>query len=140
MEILVRKSKHRVNIYDPEHTDPSWRSAYEVGQKRIKDGKLKFENRGEEERSWKEVNANPANVPGLAPFFPRLPRIQEMVHLSSDGVLTEAEILHRFIEKASRNKDIDLFCPACDEVTSHAIGRSSCFCHTCGRFRKERLM
>jgi hypothetical protein len=140
MEIIVQKSKHKVDIHDPEHTDPSWRSAFEAGQRRIKEGKLKFADREEEESYWKAVNSNPGNVPGLSPFFPRLPRIQEMVVLSDNGDLTDEDKVRRFIERASRSKDVDLFCTVCSKISSHAISRSDCFCHKCGTRRKERLL
>jgi len=139
MEILVKKSEHRVDPKDPEHTDPTWARAYKAGQRRIREGKLQFQDRGDEEAYWKAVSSNPGNVPGMSPFFPALPNIRSFVHLSDGEVLTQQQIIDKFRERKNKSRDIDFFCPTCDKVTSHAISLTDCFCHDCGRLRPERI-
>lgn len=134
MEIIVKKSQQRVDPKHPESTDPSWHKAYEKGQDIIRKGQLKFRDRGEEERYWKAVSANPGNVPGLPPFAPPLrikPQVVEFFH--------ETSRLERiqWLQNSTYN-DANLFCVVCDETTLHSIGRKQSFCKKCGTQKTYR--
>lgn len=85
---VIRESKHKVDPRHPESTDPSYERARRLGEQRIKDGKLTFENKGEEESYWKAVKSNPANVPGLPPFAPPLNTLPKIAGIG-DGKPTE---------------------------------------------------
>jgi hypothetical protein len=85
--VIVPPDKVKVDPHHPEKTDPTYAKSVAVGQRRLREGKLKFADRGEEESYWKAVRSNPANVPGLPPFAPplELPKIAGF----GDGFMAE---------------------------------------------------
>ncbi|MBE3141809.1 MAG: hypothetical protein IMZ53_14635 [Thermoplasmata archaeon] len=72
-EIIVKKSPHRINPRDPQHTDPMWEKRREIGEKRLREGKFKkFENEFEKKDYMRKVESSPSNVPGIPVFYPPL--------------------------------------------------------------------
>lgn len=56
--------------YTDHQRDPGYQKAVAAGQRNLR--KMKFEDRGEEERYIKAVKSHPANTFGLPAFFPPL--------------------------------------------------------------------
>lgn len=144
-EIIAKKGKHRVDPKHPESTDATYDKAYRVGQKRIRDGKLKFEDKYQEQWYWKAIRSNPGNVPGGSVFFPPLmirttvPILpwKELEEMSGEEQADFAE--RKFKEKSAESRDTELWCETCEKLTSHAISYAGSYCHACGNVGKFRL-
>jgi hypothetical protein len=130
MEIIVKKSQHRVDPRHPQSTDPNWGRSFEKGQEMIQSGKLKFNDRGEEEHYWKMVNGNPANVPGLPPFAPPL-EIKSYVKVHFNDIPFSERM--KWLQKEASIEGA-IYCSICDSLTVHVFG-DGCFCKKCGTLK-----
>lgn len=99
------------------------------------EGRLKFEDKGQEESYWKAVKANPANVPGLPPFAPPLEIKTTMSGINTPEI-TESAVFRRNLTKLV--KDIELFCKTCDKLTRHQISPEQSYCTACGSQKAYR--
>jgi hypothetical protein len=108
VEIHVPHKPHVVKANDPK-TDPNYRKAVALGQRRIREGKHKVDPEHREEYN-KRLRGNPLNVDGIPAFLPPL-------HIRS--AMTDV--------KASRECTL---CGGC------AIARDQYVCPKCGNYVK----
>jgi len=125
MNFIIKNSPRRIDPKHPESTDPSWRQAYEAGQRLLKSGKVKFESEAEERDYYRRIRSNPGNVPGLPEFFPPL----------KIGPFTVPKDVKELKQKRQLRwepwRDIELYCRHCEKVTLHYIDNKGGYCHKC---------
>lgn len=69
--IVIKEEKQKVDPRNPK-SNPDYKRAWDKGQKILREGKLKFENKGKEEEYWKGIKANENNIPGLPITYPAM--------------------------------------------------------------------
>jgi len=77
------------------------------------------------------VRSNPANVPGLPPFFPPL-------EVRAFGVkFADEEDFQTKAERLARSASIQgtLYCTVCDDMTPFTLGAEYSFCMKCGTIK-----
>jgi len=134
MEVIVKKSKEKVDPRHPESTDPTHRAAAERAQKHL--GKLKFESEGQKRDYERSVKANPGNVMGAPAFFPPL-SIRSFVTLPE---VSEEDRARRALDRFKEHliHETELYCSGCHEIRFFQFPASRCM--TCGgRFRIPQI-
>lgn len=104
-EIIVKESVRKANPSDPtsyEFGAKGFREWQELGAKRMREGKVTFENDAERRDYERAVNSNPNNVMGCPTFFPPL-KIKSICGIAHDCEKSG----HRW------SNTIDKFCTVC---------------------------
>lgn len=94
---IIKDFPIKVDPKVPE-SDPSYKRAVNAGLKNIREGKLKFDSKGEEEHYWKVNRSNPNNVPGLPNFYPPL-GLPKIAGFGSGHPTEELPCGHRWVHK-----------------------------------------
>lgn len=149
MEIFVKKGQQRID--DPRR-HPDYEMARRKGEKRWKEGKMKFENEAQKRDYLKQVEGNPANVIGLPAFAPNL-EIKSYISFpeQEDKPMSVMEMHELLKEQFAKDniKEVYLWCEDCrhlressptSRVTLHNISATDCFCQTCGKHKNYRLV
>ena len=169
MDIIIKKDAGHFDPRHPESTDPTYKAAYEAGQKRIRQGQLKFENEAQERDYWKAIKSNPSNVPGLPEVFPPIQirsALTEAYNMKEcqcevpeqigDGlncliclkpIVSRRDFKKHFIAKIERMQRniVPLYCEKCAEwsiysVRPHIIDGEGSTCTGCGSKKPYRLV
>lgn len=149
MEIFVKKGEQRID--DPRR-HPSYEMARRKGEKRWKEGKMKFENEAQKNDYLKRVKANDGNVLGMPTFFPPT-EIKSYISMpEEENKPMSVQEMHEMVkERVAKEqvKEVYLACIDCrglretspeTRVTLHQISQTNCYCMTCGRTKDYRLV
>lgn len=136
---IMRESKQRV---DHPERHPDYARVKAVGEKNMREGKLKFENEAQKRDYMRAVDSNPNNVPGIPAFYPP---VQIKSYLNFD--FPSGEKSNFRFDKTVVNT-LYLYCENCRgvrevsptaRVTPHEISQDTCYCKVCGTEKKYRL-
>jgi hypothetical protein len=140
MDIHVKKSTDRVD--DPRR-HPTYERDRKIGERNLREGKMKFENDAQRRDYFKAVESNPLNVAGIPAFAPPL-QIKSYIDFTLPELSDEEKLKIRF----DTIRTIFLYCSNCRSVresssvarvSEHNISKTDCFCKTCGKHKDFRI-